>query len=209
MAACNSLLVAAGLTLSSDTLTQLCENAERVIAVDGGLKQLRSIDCNPQYLIGDLDSCNQDDLTWATENGAQIFQIDNQENTDLTKAISFCENEGWLDLHIVGIEGGRIDHFLGGAAAMHSASKSLKIGASFSTCELVRLANLETQVFPFYGTFSVFCFGNSIISLTGSNWELENEMIDFTTRGISNQATGWVELTLHEGDPIFILFNHQ
>lgn len=202
-----TLLIAAGETCGEERFQNSLNSATHIIAVDGGVRHLRALDKAPTLVVGDFDSANEEDLQWATENGAEIVHLSSQAESDLSKALNLCHQRGWNDILVDGIEGGRHDHLLGGLAALAGAHPSLNIRANLPSTKLTRLVTGFSDNITLSGTFSVFSFGTSIVTLLGPEWELNNDAVTFSTRGLSNLGNGEAELTIHSGDPLFLLIN--
>ena len=94
------LVVANGDWPSNDLLQTLLENAEFTIALDGAADRFEGWD----VVVGDLDSI---------ANSEGIERDDNQENSDLAKALCAYDVDA-----VVGVEGGRLDHRLAAFAAL-------------------------------------------------------------------------------------------
>lgn len=204
-----TLLIAAGEIGDITTLNTSCEAATRVVAVDGGIQHLRSLNIVPNIIVGDLDSASESDIVWGRENGVEIIHINEQESSDLAKALDLCTERQWLQVQIAGIEGGRIDHQLGSIASISDASIDLNIKAELSDATLTRINANQIHKQQFSGTFSLFSFGQSVITLTGAQWNLENEIVTFSTKGLSNQSEGTIRIEVHSGDSLILLTNKK
>ena len=136
-----------------------------------------------------------------------LVNISSQAESDLSKALNLCHQRGWNDILVDGIEGGRHDHLLGGLAALAGAHPSLNIRANLPSTKLTRFVTGFSDNITLSGTFSVFSFGTSNVTLLGPEWELNNDDVTFSTRGLSNLGNGESELTIHSGDPLFLLIN--
>ena len=77
-----TLLIAAGETCGEERFQNSLNSATHIIAVDGGVRHLRALDKAPTLVVGDFDSANEEDLQWATENGAGIVHLSSQEESD-------------------------------------------------------------------------------------------------------------------------------
>ncbi len=202
-----ALLIAAGETSSAERFEGSLASATHIIAVDGGLRHLRAFGKAPTLVVGDLDSVKEEDLKWATENGAEIVHLPQQSESDLAKALNLCHQREWNDILVDGIEGGRHDHLLGGLAALASAHPSLNIRANLPSTKLTRFVTGFSDNITLSGTFSMFSFGTTNVTLLGPEWELNNDEVTFSTRGLSNLGNGESKLTIHSGDPLFLLIN--
>ncbi len=204
-----TLLIAAGDIGDDTTLATSCQVATRVIAVDGGVRHLRHLNIAPDVIVGDLDSASESDLEWGQENGSEIIHLKEQETSDLAKALNLCNERQWSHIQITGIEGGRMDHQLGSLASISDASFDLNIKAELSNTTLTRITTNQHFQQEFSGTFSLFSFGQSVVTLTGADWNLENDIVTFSTKGLSNQSDGPISIKIHSGDSLILLCNKE
>ncbi len=204
-----TLLIAAGDIGDDTALATSCKVASRVIAVDGGVRHLRHLNIIPDVIVGDLDSASDSDLDWGQENGAEIIHLKDQDTSDLAKALNLCNERQWSHIQIIGIEGGRMDHQLGSLASISDASINLNIKSELSKTTLTRLTSKQHFQQEFSGTFSLFSFGESVVTLTGAQWNLENEIVTFSTQGLSNQSDGAISIKIHSGDSVILLCNKE
>ncbi len=204
-----TLLIAAGQISDVAVLTTACEAATRVIAVDGGVQHLRHLNIAPNIIIGDLDSASDSDLVWGQENGSEIIRLKEQDSSDLAKALNLCNERQWPHIQIIGIEGGRLDHQLGSLASISDAPNDLNIKAELSDTTLIRLTANQNHKQKFSGIFSLFSFGQSVVTLTGAEWNLENDIVTFSTKGLSNQCDDIINIVVHSGDSLILLTNKK
>ena len=204
-----TLLIAAGKIGDDTILTTACEAATRVVAVDGGVQHLRHLNIAPNIIIGDLDSASDSDLVWGQENGSEIIRLKEQDSSDLAKALNLCNERQWSHIQIIGIEGGRLDHQLGSLASISDAPKGLNIKAELSDTTLTRLTAKQNHKQNFSGIFSLFSFGQSVVTLTGAEWNLENDIVTFSTKGLSNQCDEIINIEVHSGDSLILLTNKK
>ncbi|MGL9725384.1 MAG: thiamine diphosphokinase [Wolbachia sp.] len=78
-----------------------------IIAVDGGTNRLLSIGIQPDLVIGDLDSINQN-----LRVSLNAVYLPDQDYCDFSKAITHLKTMKILPSIITGITGGAIDHIL-------------------------------------------------------------------------------------------------
>ena len=202
-----ALLIGAGEIGDKERLSDSFDKANQIVAVDGGIRHLRSMNKVPTLVVGDLDSAKDEDLQWARENGAEIVHLTSQSESDLAKALNLCNEREWYEILVDGIEGSRHDHLIGGFATLANADQSLNISANLLSTSLHRFVTGFSGKIALSGTFSIFSFGTTNVTLLGPEWELNEENITFSTRGLSNVAHCDAELTIHGGDPLFILIN--
>jgi thiamine pyrophosphokinase len=100
------------------------KNAKRIICCDGGAQNLVLAGMEPDAIVGDMDSLN-DEL--ANRFADRIYLDENQDTNDLTKAISWCSDMGYKDIVIVGATGKREDHTLGNISLLADYIKTVNV----------------------------------------------------------------------------------
>ena len=181
------LVVANGEWPSDELVETLLDNAEFTIALDGAADRFEGWD----IVVGDLDSIANSD---------GIEKDDNQENSDLAKALIEYEVDA-----VVGIEGGRLDHRLAAFTALfESQSDAILYFDDWRACR-VGVGGLEIEL-PLGTKCSLMPFGNvSNVTLEGTYFELQNQNLSNGTKGVGNKTKNNLVSISHEtGDLLFI-----
>jgi thiamine pyrophosphokinase len=93
---------------------RLVQPGDFLVAADGGLRHLQSLDLIPALLIGDLDSVSAEDVAACQSRGVEIRRFPVEKNeTDLELALLAVASAGWQTIRIAGGLGGRLDQTLG------------------------------------------------------------------------------------------------
>jgi len=103
-----ALVVANGAMCSYETLTSLMEWCPYMVVCDGAYSKIKELQITPDVVIGDFDSIGQMEPDLHT----QFIKIENQENTDLEKALDHLVHKGYTDINVVWATGKRLDHTL-------------------------------------------------------------------------------------------------
>ena len=107
------LIIAAGTPISLGLLKLLVQRADRCICADSGAEIFRKAGLIPDGIIGDFDSVSPETLRHYRETGkVEIIRLEEQETTDLEKALNLALKWGGKAITISCISGGRGDHFL-------------------------------------------------------------------------------------------------
>ena len=172
-----------------------------VVAVDGGYAHLQSVDCTPQYVLGDFDS-----LGYVPEGDNVEVHPAHKDKSDLELALDFAYERGFGKAVIYGALGGRLDHTV---AALQMCSRFAEsgmeitlVGLDFAVRILVGPALFELPLRE-HGTVSVFSATDE--SLDVSEWGMEYpleraRLTNRTTLGLSNELKGVpAGITLSEG----------
>jgi len=95
--------------------------ADLVIAADSGLAHARALGMHVDLVIGDLDSVDPTELDAAVADGTVVEQHPAAKDaTDLELALDAALDRGATAVHVVGVGGGRLDHFLGNVLLLAS-----------------------------------------------------------------------------------------
>ena len=99
-------------------------NAKRIICCDGSVQSLILAGMQPEAIVGDLDSLN-DEL--ANRFSDRIYLDESQDTNDLTKTVSWCSEMGYKDIVIVGATGEREDHTIGNISLLAEYIKGMNV----------------------------------------------------------------------------------
>jgi thiamine pyrophosphokinase len=112
-----SVLIVAGGDVPEDArLKSLAARYESIIAADSGLESLEEIGLVPDYVTGDFDSVAEAALE--SIDSVVLLHDENQENTDLEKAILLALRQGAGRIGLVGASGSRLDHTINAVSLM-------------------------------------------------------------------------------------------
>ncbi|MEG1585286.1 MAG: thiamine diphosphokinase [Bacteroidales bacterium] len=104
------LIVATGAFPESEKLLFLLKERIPVIACDGAVNKLMNALIEPDYIVGDLDSVDEN---LQKQLSKKVHFNPDQETNDLTKAAEFAYEKGFRAPLIMGATGLREDHTLG------------------------------------------------------------------------------------------------
>ena len=165
-----------------------------LIAADGGARHCRLLGLTPDYVIGDFDSIDPQQMEDLKTKGTQfIIYPRDKDQTDLELALIFATSKGAQEIHLLGLLGGRIDQTLANLLLLtreewHSTRLSISDGPDFAY--LLRSGeHLTIQGKP-GDTISLIPLSLSAIGITTHNlrWELNKSTLKFgSTLGISNE----------------------
>lgn len=103
------IIVANGESPSQEIINSMKNNKDMIIAADGGAKICEKCGLFPYYIVGDLDSM-QNDLHRFPH--SEIIRLENQDITDMQKALDFAAQFNPEKLVIYAALGNRCDHTL-------------------------------------------------------------------------------------------------
>ena len=161
-----------------------------LFGVDGGADKAVGAGYEVHEVVGDMDSADTE--YW----DGSIRKISDANNSDLSKALEVVIGRGFEEIDVVGIEGGSFGHQLGAIGSMaeapggsmvrfhHESGVTHRFHPSMDIMELI----IEDG-----GIFSVFAHTPcERVGIMGSKWEIVDEPLAFSTRGLSNQGNGGV-----------------
>jgi thiamine pyrophosphokinase len=125
------ILIANGPFVTQDFILEAIQN-RIIIALDGAADKLMALDIAPHVILGDFDSINKitqqywgilhdfdtmsvTDQPYYGLHGVTIVPTKDQSETDLVKAIRYCDSQGATDISIICASFGRDD--------LHEANK--------------------------------------------------------------------------------------
>jgi thiamine pyrophosphokinase len=192
------LVVANGDLEEGDWIRPYLQQAQVIVAVDGGLSHLESIEVMPHYLIGDQDS-----LTAAQETAPEFTDIKQithptaKDETDLELALlHVCAEFPEAEIIIVAGFGGRLDQTLANLLLLahpRLQSSNIKLVTPHQRAWLLTTAVSSTQITGQKGDLvSLLPLGGdvTVAHTEGLAWPLHDEILAFgPARGVSNRLT--------------------
>ena len=178
---CNAELSATALVDS------LLDDAE-LFGVDGGALRAEAAGYPISGVLGDLDSVDAAD--WQ----GRSTLLPDDAASDLSKALSHLQTQGYSEVDVVGIDGGCPDHILGIWAALTEVRGGLGIRLHHAGGITFRVHPLDDTfefIIPKGKEFSVFALTEcDAVNISGAKWNLTAEPLSFSTRGLHNQSLG-------------------
>jgi len=185
------VMFANGVIDCCDFSRQIAQNADCVIAVDGGAKHADRLDIIPNYLFGDFDSL--DAILLAKYRAMAVSEINfptQKDATDLELAVSFALTKSPSKLIILGGFGGRADHFLGNIHVLISAATAGICAALLDSTTCVQVISGYCEILrEQYSQISLIPLTTHVtdVKTFGLQYPLCGETLQIgTTRGISN-----------------------
>lgn len=189
----------------------LLENAERLIAADGGARHLLALGLQPDVVVGDMDSLSAQEREELAKMGAKLRTFPAEKNqTDLELALVEAQEAGATQVTVLAALGRRWDHSLANillATQTQFAEMAIEFLHGEQRLFLIRD---EASITAEPGTrLSLIPLGGDAIGVqtTGVTYPLDAEDLPFgSSRGVSNQfETDRVEVKLREGMLLCIL----
>ncbi|RMG60928.1 MAG: thiamine diphosphokinase [Calditrichaeota bacterium] len=200
-----ALLVVNG-ELTNEQLNRVgAEQFETIICTDGAAHHLLGLGLEPQVVVGDLDSLAA--AGGELPGSVRRLHRPSQELNDLEKALLYCREEGFRQVVVVGVGGGRLDHALNNLSVLsrYDGTFDLQIHDAYGRIFFVR-RRWRARVEPGQ-LISLIPIGRAEgVTTRGLRYPLKNEPLEFGRReGLSNVAEqADVEVTLTRG--LLVLF---
>lgn len=180
------LVIANGGIPSLEVVNNLLHNCDYIVACDGGLNHCNRLGIIPNLLCGDLDSIDSNLLDGLNSEFTDVIQMQSQDKSDLSKALSYLQDEGFTSIDIIGIEGGRLDHQFGVWSCLIESDSYASL--HYEDFVLKRVPNgairLQTKLGKIVALHAIIqCQG---VSLAGCKYTLNNETLEIGTKGIHN-----------------------
>jgi thiamine pyrophosphokinase len=200
------VLLAAGHLELSPRVLERVNNADLVIAADGGARHAVRLGLNVDVWVGDFDSSDGLELNAPRETFPR-----EKDKTDLELALETAKERGATSALVLGAFGGRFDHALGivTMAARETRSGFTVDLESGSEAGWVLTPSRALELPMATGrTFSVLALSSdaSGLRIDGAKWDLHGVPLPFgSSLGISNEARGTVRLSLETGCALVVV----
>ena len=179
----------------SITESVISEGSE-LFGVDCGAEKASDSGFQVIETMGDLDSIDIQD--W--RGGVQ--ELPDQSSSDLAKSIGLLIERGFLEIDVIGVDGGTPDHLLGNWAALCESPHGACIRLHHEGHVTRRLhpeeGEVEIQIDEGV-KFSVFALETGKVWINGARWELSGEEVAFSTLGLHNEGVGGLVSIRSEG----------
>ena len=162
-------------------------NCNRIVCCDGAANQLLDNHFRPpDAIVGDCDSLTEKNRK---RFDSIVYQIEEQETNDQTKAVNYCISQGLNDIILLGATGKREDHTLGNISLLTEyCSKGVNV--SMITDSGVLVATQEDAEFESYKGQQVSLFSptQSKITTSGLKYPVKNRIFTNWWQGTLNES---------------------
>jgi thiamine pyrophosphokinase len=186
------------------TPIKILKSAVTILCTDGGADKLKSLELQPDIILGDMDS-----LSLAPESyNCKIVELTDQSKTDLEKSLEWCYENGIGELALVGFSGEQDDHNM--AALWTLVSFYEKIGLTFySNSSKIKCVKSDTRINSFIGqTISIIPTKENIeTSVFGLKYSINKSILKPPSFGIRNSAKG-DHFSIQSNGPVWVFLNY-
>ena len=172
-----------------DELLEPLGSEDYLLAADGGLRHLESLNLRPHGILGDFDSLGY------TPEGAEVFPVE-KDDTDAMLAARKGLELGYREFMFYGaLDGPRLDHTVANFQTLQFLADRGATGYLVGRDYLVTVVKNERVSFPTEaeGILSLFCLGADAkgVTIRGLHYELEEgTLTPGFPLGVSNHFTG-------------------
>jgi len=204
------VIVANGDFLVKEIITEAIAN-KLIVALDGAAKKLHLLGITPNVILGDFDSLDAEEAkTWGilhtfaklsedakpyrNKQNILIVPAKNQNETDLVKAIRYCDSENATSITIICASGGCLDHHEINLRALRTEYKKDRLILLHTFQQTVRYAKNETvEITGLPGDrCGVLAFPQGSFSSTGLQYDVQEMPLEF---GFSESASNTLKDT--------------
>ena len=210
-----TLILANGDLTVSRELLHLAENADYLIAADGGARHCLQLGRQPDALVGDMDSISRELLQKYEATGAILLKFPARKNaTDLELAMDHAITQGAKEIVFAGMLGGRWDMSLANILLLaHNKYKNVPCTLIGDTCiihvlhpgkhQFATKVHQRASLLPLTGEVRD-------LSLTGFEYPLDHFTIAHgSSRGLSNLTVSDTVTVEHATSVLLLIFSEN
>ena len=181
----STVILADGTFPVQEVPLRILREAKRIICCDGAASSLLSAGLEPLAIVGDCDSIDKDLLAAYKD---IIYADTDQETNDLTKAVNWCLERGFLKLIILGATGKREDHTIGNISLLLEYARRADVKMYTETGYFI----------PFVNSCTVSTYRGQQVSIFSPDpaTEITSEGLLYPLR--KRKIRNWWEATLNE-----------
>jgi thiamine pyrophosphokinase len=199
-----AVIIANGLFPDHPIPLDILQNSTFNIYCDGAAKQSHLDKYTPDIIIGDLDSIENS----VYEKYREItLKVDNQDTSDLEKALLWCEEKSIKSVVILGAAGLREDHLISNIFLLDSHCQEFDHISMITNYGSFTPVYSEKLFESFLGQqVSIFCVDPTIkITSEKLMYPLNNTSLNRINKGISNESTS-TNFTISLSHGVVVIF---
>jgi thiamine pyrophosphokinase len=199
-----ALLIANGVLPSPRFVRELASSSDLVACADGGTRHALRLGIQPDVVIGDLDSLSATMRRRLKQ--ARIVESADQNKTDLEKAILFLLRQKAKHITVVGATGKRIDQTIANVGLLMKYGRKASLTFIDPTGE-IEIVQSRTKFRAKVGTTVSLIPASRPVRVTtrGLRFALKNEMLEFGSRGVSNEVIAPIVEIRVRGGTLFLV----
>jgi thiamine pyrophosphokinase len=169
-----------------------------IVAADGAANRLHGLGIVPRVVIGDLDSV-------VPHLGVQLMRMEDQNQCDYEKSMTYLAKQGLLPTIVLGMGGGELDHVLNNVNVFMSGPSE---NIFYAPPVYGRVLNPSKHLLslPLHTKVSIFGLPETRITTRGLQWDVTEQKLAFPGFvSLSNRVKAkGVILHVLEGQALFL-----
>ena len=199
------VILANGQFPSHPTPLQHLWQANTLICTDGSYHHLSDRGLEPTYIIGDMDSVQESRV----KAPHSLVMVDNQNNTDMAKALDWCLAKKIRQATLLGCTGLREDHHLANLLLMAHYHQKIALQAITDHCVITCVEGTHTlESHPGQIVSLIALEGSPRITTHHLQYPVFNQSLRDASNGISNLSTA-NNITLTTDGTLFVFQQHR
>lgn len=198
-----ALIIANGEACSISLLNELLEWNPNIVVLDGAANRVHALGIKFDVLIGDFDGIRDADEIIAAQQPIKVIHDDDQNSTDLEKAIKHLIAEKHQAANIVWATGRRSDHTLNNMLSLFAFKDQIDLNMIDDYSKIFPLKSGFKKKYPAGTPVSLLPIGVvEGVTTKGLKYNLNAELLASGVRsGSSNEAIGaeLVEIAFDKG----------
>ncbi|MBI1807917.1 MAG: thiamine diphosphokinase [Ignavibacteria bacterium] len=166
----------------------LAKSVTLIVCADGGANHARRLGIRPHVILGDFDSITPSTIKYFKH--VKQVHLEDQQSTDLEKAIAFCLQEKMISARVVGAIGCRLDHTVGNLGCFKKFGRQIELRFFDAVGELTLIGDMVSLTMRKGEKISLIplerCSG---VTTRNLKYALTNDVLELGVHeGTSNEA---------------------
>lgn len=177
-----------------------------IYCADGAAYKLIYNDIAPDYVIGDLDSINEN-LIKEKYPDIVFYKKESQESNDFEKCLDYMIDKNIDNILIFGLQGGELEHTLNNWSVLKRFADKLNLVVLHKNRYAFVVKNNSEIELKENELVSLIPQPKCLLTTSGLKWNLKNEYLEIGKReGARNLVESQnVHLDIHEGELLFFI----
>lgn len=177
----------------SETARKIDWDSSVKVCVDGGARHFKELGIDPDVIIGDLDSADQETVEYFKNRGVEVLKHPSKKDkTDTEIAVEYAVENGATEILLLGSTGSRVDHMMGNINLLHKLKTQYILGKMIDSVNEISIisGDWELERDESYKYISLIPYGGEVKGVTLRGFEYELTERDFSASdilGISNE----------------------
>lgn len=176
----------------------LARRVRGILCADGGARHAIALGLTPQFVVGDMDSLPRPiPQSWVRT----CFWYDfSEDQSDFEKTLDFARQLGCPRVYVAGALGGRFDHILVNLRLIERYSQELDLVLVDSgNARLLKPGHYQYALKNGAIFSLISATPRACVTLSGARYPLKNAWLRPGSQGLSNVATGPIDLVVTSG----------